>query len=176
MRGEQLYPSLLSPHPSPQNEPQVARARNRIVVVRLTSRKPKRRIKPLRRRHLRQRIQQHFPITRRPRERDRAFRQLPAKALSAPRGPHVQTLHFTAAGLQGTDADAAQCLFPVRRQQQRAAWRRVGAWERRKFFLKALEAEVDAEPGLVLAEEMAGGGDAEGECGSVVDQCQSGFP
>src|SRR5207237_9527746 len=69
------------------------------------------------------------------------------------RRAHVQALHLADALSRRAEGDAAGHLVVEPGHEQPAGRPRVRAGKRRKLFVEALEAEVDAESRRVLEEE-----------------------
>ena len=87
---------------------------------------------------------------------DRCQGQRPADAVAALLGLDIEALHLAdALAPEGADADAAGRPAIDFGKEQAALRRRIGAGQRGHFLVEILEGQIDAEPGRVVAEELA---------------------
>jgi hypothetical protein len=105
--------------------------------------------------HRRQRVEQELAVADRLGRLDRRQRQIAADAETAPAGLDVQPLHFAEPGRERSDADAAGRLAVVFGVEQASLGCGIGARQRRHLLFEVLKTQIDAEPGGVVAEELA---------------------
>jgi len=119
--------------------------------------KTQRDIKLPRRRHRRQRIQQHARIAGSRGPRDRRFGQLPPQRLPARRRAHVEALDLAHARLRPWAQGHAtrRGSRTVAREQDHAPWWRVLAGQLRQFRGHILKGKIDAEAVDIFREQLA---------------------
>jgi hypothetical protein len=109
--------------------------------------------------HRRQRVEQDLAVADLTGSADRRQRQVAADAEAAERGIDIEPLEFADALGQRPDADAAGAAFFTicldHGIEQAALGRRVAPGQRRHFLVEVLVAQVDTEPGRIVAEELA---------------------
>src|SRR5205085_6910451 len=87
---------------------------------------------------------------------DDSARQQPAEAATALLRPYVEPFHFARPVAQRAHRHASSGPAVHARDEQPAGGPCIRAGKLRELAVEALEAEVDAERGLVFEEELAG--------------------
>lgn len=146
-----------------------ARARDRRFVIRRNVVKAERDVERLRVAHHRQCVEPHLAVLQLPRLVDHTRDQLPREAAAARLGTHEQPLHLASrrvvrSGEAGAFIERAQPDHPdeipaIVRNEQRAARRRVIAGQAIELVVDFLERQIEADPGDVVAQHGADGGD-----------------
>ena len=113
-------------------------------------------VEVLRGSHLGQGVEHHGAIADRSRLVDQALDQAPTEPAAVVIEPDEQSLHFATFAVERTERDAAGDAVGGAgvREQETAARRSVVAGKRRQLRGEALEAEIDAQPRLILDEEL----------------------
>jgi hypothetical protein len=105
--------------------------------------------------HRRQRVEEQFAVAYFLGRADRRQDQIATYAEAALAGLDVKPLHFAQAGGKGANRDATRRLAIVFSIEEATARWRIGARQRSHFVVETLKGQVDAEPGRIVAEELA---------------------
>ncbi len=160
----------MSSHPGvDQPFAQEPRTRDRIRAVGENVRKPQRLVEPVGCRHRLNRIEDDLAVADLLRFIEDVGDKSLADAAATGRRTDEESFDFAASISHFAKGDAADRHVIVERQKQCAAWWRVGTRKVAEFLLEVLESEVEAELGLVFAEELADEGDFVGDEGRADD-------